>query len=275
MKPKHTLETYFRRYVANSPLGLSIWRAVEAKHLSTILLKRPILDIGCGFGEFAQAFFDEPADMGLDIAPLDLYGASKTRKYRHLLLADARHIPLSSESFNTIISISTLEHIPQPDRVLRESYRLLRPNGRIVFTMETSKVVQGGAFRDIFNKIGLSRLSDMYERKFNEHFNRQTLISKEMWLKKIQNAGFTIETAKDIISPKITKLFDIFLLTAWPSQLLKPLLGRRLVYRPKIVSDILVKFFLRFMKDSDTNGTNLFVVARRPASSNVKRRFNK
>ena len=262
-------EKYFRRYLDISPLGVSLWRAVEAKHLATVDLKRPILDVGCGFGEFAQAFFDEPADMGLDIAPLDLYGAAKTRKYKNLILADARNMPFPKETFSTIISISTLEHIPQPDRVLKEAYRILKPNGKIIFTMETSKVVQGGAYRDVFNKIGLSRLSDIYEKRFNEFFNRKTLISREMWLIKIRKAGFVIEKSEDIISPTITKLFDIFLLTSWPSQLFKPLFARRFVYRPKFLSDILVRIFLNILKDSDKDGTNLFVVARKPSQTVV------
>lgn len=256
-------EKYFRRYLEISPLGLSLWRTVEAKHLSKVLLKRPILDLGCGFGEFARAFFDKPVDMGLDINAFDLYGAAKTGRYKNLILADARDIPLPDKMFSTVLSVSVLEHILDPDQVLKEAFRVLKPNGKIVFTLETSKVVQGGAYREVLNKMGLSYLSDLYEKKFNESFGRRTLISKEMWLSKIRKAGFIVEKSQDIISPTITKLFDIFLLTAWPSQLFKPILGRRVVFRPKIASDFLVKIFLPYIQNSDNDGTNLFVIARK------------
>ena len=142
----------------------------------------------------------------------------------------------------------------------------------MAFTMETSKVVQGGAYRDVFNSIGLSWASDMYEGIFNKFFHRKTLISSSMWLAKIQKAGFMIERSQDIISPTITKLFDIFLLTSWPSQLFKPILARRHVYRPKLFSDVLVRVFLKSLKDSDKDGTNLFVVARKPGQTVVRQK---
>ncbi len=257
------VEKYFRRYLEISPLGLSLWRAVEAKHLATADLKRPLLDVGCGFGEFGRAFFDEPIDMGLDIAALDLYGAALSGKYKNLILADARDIPFPKETFSTIVSISVFEHIPDPDLVLKEAYRVLKSNGRIVCTIETTKVQHGSAFRPLFQAIGLPGLSNLYEKKFNIFFHRRTLLAKEEWIQKIEKAGFVVEKSADIISPTITKLFDVFLLTSWPSQFLKSILGKRFVYRPKVISDLLVKLFLKFVVEQDKNGTNLFVIARK------------
>src|SRR5437879_5088350 len=99
-------EKYFRRYLQIAPLGLSLWRSVEAKHLSKITLKRRILDIGCGFGEFAKAFADEQMDMGIDNNSRDLYIAAKGKKYKNLTLADARDLPFADNSYASIFSIS-------------------------------------------------------------------------------------------------------------------------------------------------------------------------
>lgn len=261
---KISVEKYFRRYLDISPLSVALWRSVEAKHLSSVDLKRPILDIGCGFGEFAQAFFDEPCDVGLDIAPLDLYAAARVHKYKNLLLADARDMPFSKETFSTIISISTLEHIPNPDLVLKEVYRVLKPKGKIVFTIETTGVEDSSIYRPMFKKAGLPWLSKLYAQTFNNLFHRETLLDKKAWIKKFEKAGFIIEKSDDIISPTITKLFDIFLITSWPSQVLKPLLGKRFVYRPQFLNDLLVKIFLKYVEEPDKNGTNLFIIARKP-----------
>src|SRR5437867_1156813 len=112
----NTAEKYFRRYLDIGPLGLALWRSVEAKHLSRVKLKRPILDIGCGFGEFAQAFADEQIDMGIDNSSWDLYTASKTKKYKNLTLADAADLPFPDNTYASAFSISTFEHIQEADK---------------------------------------------------------------------------------------------------------------------------------------------------------------
>src|SRR6266542_1213851 len=65
-------KNYLRAYLRVSPAALAVWRAIEAKHLATVELPRPLLDLGCGFGEFASVVFDEPVDIGLDIRLRDL-----------------------------------------------------------------------------------------------------------------------------------------------------------------------------------------------------------
>ena len=99
---KKQVEKYFRNYLRIGPLALALWRSVEAKHLGRVQLKKPILDIGCGFGEFAIAFADEPIDMGIDTSARDLYIASKTGKYKNLTLADARDLPFADNSYGSV-----------------------------------------------------------------------------------------------------------------------------------------------------------------------------
>lgn len=264
MKKKNNTEKYFRRYLRISPLGLSLWRAVEAKHLAETPLKRPILDIGCGFGEFAQAFADEPIDMGIDICAKDLFAASKTNKYKNLTLADARYMPFSDNSYGSIFSISTLEHIDNADKALEEAYRILVPGGVLFLTLETDEVDGATFYRPFFQKNGFSWLSNISTKGFNSLFHRQTLLSKHDWIKKVKKTGFKIEKSQDIISPKVTRLFDLFLITAWPSQLFKPFIGKRVVFRPKFMEDLLVKIFLKYINEEEKEGTNLLIVARKP-----------
>lgn len=261
---KNDVEKYFRRYLRIGPLALALWRSVEAKHLSRVPLKHPILDIGCGFGEFAVAYADEQIDMGIDLNAKDLYYAAKTKKYKNLTLADARDLPFLDNSYASIFSISTLEHIPNSDKVLKEAYRVLKPGGIIFLTLETDEVDDSTFYRPLMKKMGLGGLSTMTSKMYNNLFHRHTLLPKKDWKKKMTKAGFVIETYQDIISPQVNKLFDIWLITAWPSMILKPFVGKRVVFRPKFMEDLLTKQFLKYVAEEEKEGTNLLIIARKP-----------
>lgn len=259
---KSTIENYFRRYLRIAPLCVALWRSVEAKHLSKIKLKRPILDIGCGWGEFAESF-GKKIDMGIDIAPRDLYVAAKGKMYKNLTLSDARNLPFSDNSYSSIISISTFEHISNTKKLLSEMYRVLKPGGIIAITMETEEVDQNTFYRPILKKIGLGFLSKLLTNAYNSYFHRRNLPPKRQWIEDFEKAGFKMVLVKDIISPTITKLYDFFILTSWPSQLFRPFIGRRKVFRPKFLENLLVKIFLKFIEKEEKIGTNLFIVAKK------------
>lgn len=264
---KHSTEKYLRRFLSIAPISVAVWRAVEAKYLATVLLRRPILDIGCGFGEFAQGFFDTKIDVGIDIAVKDLAMAKRCKKYKKLILADARNLPFKDGSFSSIFSISTLEHITNPKKVTKEAYRVLRKNGVFVATIETDVVDRQTFYRNLLEKIGLKSISKFLLQKYNRLFNRHVIMNKRTWLKYFKEAGFSVERSEDIISPSVVKIYDFFMITAWPSQILKPFLGKRIVYRPMFITDILTKIFLRYVEE-EKGGTNLFIVARKPNKKN-------
>ena len=253
-------EKYFRKYLQIAPLCVALWRSVEAKHLSRVKLPRPILDIGCGWGEFAEAF-GVNIDMGIDIASNDLRAAAKGKMYKNLTLADARNLPFAENSYGSVFSISTFEHITDTPKLLKEMHRALKPGGTLAITMETDDVDKNTFYRPFLRKIGLTRLSNWLTWAYNTKFHRRTLPSKEKWIKDIKAAGFKIVLAKNIISPLITKLYDIFIPTSWTSQLFRPFIGRRKVFRPKFMEDLLVKIFLKYIEKEEKIGTNLFIVA--------------
>lgn len=45
---------------------------------------------------------------------------------------DARSLALPSEVFDAVVADQLLEHVPTPEQVLRETYRVLRPGGLVV-----------------------------------------------------------------------------------------------------------------------------------------------
>lgn len=259
-----SIEVYLRRYLNVAPIALSIWRTVEAKHLNRVKFERPVLDIGCGFGEFAGVFFESQVEMGVDIDYKDLIVAIKDGKYKSLSRADARNLPFENCSFSSIISVSTLEHIIGVNKVFKEAYRVLKPGGAMAITVATNKLNDYIFYGPRLKKVGLNKIGDAYIKMYNKIFKHHTLLSKKQWEKNVVDCGFNIEISKEIISPKITGLFDIFLITAWPSQIAKMIFGKRFVFRPKFASDFLVKIFTKYIEEEEKAGSNLLIVARKP-----------
>ncbi|NDJ16280.1 class I SAM-dependent methyltransferase [Myxacorys almedinensis] len=50
------------------------------------------------------------------------------------ICSDCYDIPLDSHSFDSIVSTQALEHLDTPAAMLEESYRLLKPGGRLILT---------------------------------------------------------------------------------------------------------------------------------------------
>ncbi len=255
-------EKYFRRFLRITPLSVAIWRSVEAKYLANEKIKAPVIDLGCGFGEFMQCFTDKKIDIGLDISKRDLSMAGKTNKYKKLILADARKMPFADNTFYTIISISTLEHIKNSNKLLKECYRVLKPGGKIIASIETDRVDNNTFYRPMLKKYGLKSISKYLTKKYNSFFKRHILLNNNEWKKLFEKNGFKIVKMENIVSPNVTKIYDLFILTSWPSQILKVIFGKRMVFKPDFVRNYLVRKYLKYVDEQD-NGTNIFLVAKK------------
>jgi len=97
-----------------------------------------VCDLGCGL---EAAFLDYAADriahgVGVDDQVED--GAQgKWRRVR----ADLRSgVPEPSEQFDHVVMLAVLEHLVQPEPVLREAHRLLVPGGSLILTWPAALV---------------------------------------------------------------------------------------------------------------------------------------
>ena len=63
--------------------------------------------------------------MGLDISVEALRGQE-----RETVVADMRTLPFDDGDFASVLSVQSLEHVPDPERVLAEVARVLAPGAR-------------------------------------------------------------------------------------------------------------------------------------------------
>lgn len=95
-----------------------------------------VLDIGCGGGLLTNPLaLDGHHVVGIDLSEPSLEWAKKsdTTKSAIYLKADAKCIPLPDESFDVICAMDLLEHVTDPELVIKEASRLLKPDGHFYF----------------------------------------------------------------------------------------------------------------------------------------------
>lgn len=101
-----------------------------------------LVEVGCG----SAAFLAEHADHVHRVAGVDLSEMQVELAHRRLgeriaagtaeiLLGDAGTLPWADDSFTVATSMAAFEVFPDPDQVLAEVNRVLRPGGRVVLTM--------------------------------------------------------------------------------------------------------------------------------------------
>ena len=103
------------------------------RHVAAYALAEPdlgpgrVLDLGCGVGHSFHLL--APRDtVGLDIDARALAGQE-----RPTVVADMRAVPFPDRSFMSVLSVQSLEHVPDPERILAEAARVLEPDGVAVF----------------------------------------------------------------------------------------------------------------------------------------------
>jgi len=121
------------------------WHCLVKGHLvpTVDLENKRVLEIGCGRGGFAcwlAVQLERPAEIvASDFVQTAIDKGRSFAVERGISgitwqINDIQAIPYSDESFDTIISCETIEHVPQPRRAIAELARVLKPGGRMFLT---------------------------------------------------------------------------------------------------------------------------------------------
>ena len=115
----------------------------KIKWLKETLLKIPngnkILDAGAGELQF-KPFCKHLKYVSQDFGKYDGLGDQtgiQMKKWDNSkldIISDITSIPVESESFDAVMCIEVLEHVPDPILALNELHRLLKPNGYLIIT---------------------------------------------------------------------------------------------------------------------------------------------
>jgi ubiquinone/menaquinone biosynthesis C-methylase UbiE len=95
-----------------------------------------VLDIGSGDGSMVAllALRYGVQGTGIDISSLVIERSVQVNPWGfEYYQADAEQLPFANDTFDGVVSMDVLEHLPHPDRCIAEAARVLRPGGWALF----------------------------------------------------------------------------------------------------------------------------------------------
>lgn len=94
-----------------------------------------ILDIGAGNAPWKDLLPKNVQYVGLDIENANEFGMPKNKD---IIYYQGGVFPFSNNQFNNALCVEVLEHVVDTDTFMREIYRCLKPNGKIILTVPWS-----------------------------------------------------------------------------------------------------------------------------------------
>ncbi len=123
-----------------------------------------VLEVGCGSGvvlrDMARKVAPNGAAVGLDLS-LALLELAQPRPEGEALGSvvllcegDAGWLPFRGGAFDAVLAVTTLIHVPQPERAVAELVRVVRPGGRVgVFDRDNDSYIISHPDRDLTRRI--------------------------------------------------------------------------------------------------------------------------
>jgi SAM-dependent methyltransferase len=255
---------YLMEQLKTVPAFRALLRGVEACMIGALDLPRPVLDLGCGDGTFAQAALTQPLDAGIDPSPVAVAEARRRGMHRDLRVGEGGTLPFEDGAFATVLSNSVLEHIPEIEPTLREVRRVLRPGGLFVFTTPSEHFAEYLFFPDLFRSLGLKGLARRYENYFNRISWHYRTDSAAIWTRRLEKFGFSVRRCESYFSRSASHVFDLAHYYSAPTLVYRKLF-RRWIIAPWRWNFVLVEPILRrwYNEAPTAEGAYLFFICER------------
>jgi ubiquinone/menaquinone biosynthesis C-methylase UbiE len=157
-------------------------------HLSNHLIralpeKGDLLDIGCGTGLFIEKYIGHGGTtaVGIDISQKMVERGRKRCPGCEFIVGNGEKIPFRDCSFDGISSVLAFSYVKQPEEMLSETFRVLRPGGTIALCTLGKKLLTRSipALYQIGEKIKVKHvvMKDFGEYYYNEE-EMQALFSQ-------------------------------------------------------------------------------------------------
>lgn len=119
----------------------------------SVVVGKDVLDLGCGFGSQAVQYLEAGAKhvVGVEIDDDKVGHARSFAEERgfgavsSFVVGMGERLPLGDRSFDVVTMDDVLEHVIDPEAVLRECHRVLRPGGVLLASFPPYYCIHGGS----------------------------------------------------------------------------------------------------------------------------------
>jgi 2-polyprenyl-3-methyl-5-hydroxy-6-metoxy-1,4-benzoquinol methylase len=136
-----------------------------------------VLDVGCSAGLVAATLAEAGATViGVDIDQPGLHrAAERFGDALSFVLADSEQLPLGDQSVDVVVCNHVYEHVLDPDALMRELRRVVRPTGALYLGLGNRLGVMEPHYRLPFLSYLPRGLADRYVRAFDraDHYHEQ------------------------------------------------------------------------------------------------------
>jgi len=132
--------------------------------LQHIKSNKKVLDLGCGTGYGSYLCFQAQNEVySLDISEKAINYAQQYYPGPHYFIGSAGKLPFEDEFFDAIIAYEIIEHVENPDEVIKEIYRVLKTGGLLFISSPNRK-----NFYTIFKHI-------FFHQPYGEKINKKNI----------------------------------------------------------------------------------------------------
>ena len=195
--------------------GLSLWRAWEYAAYQRYQRPEPVLDIGCGDGQYFRLVWPNIQNVsGVDFNHEVVELARKFGIYREVYEAPAQHLPVPPRSFASAFANCSLEHMDDVSQVLRGIHDAVKPGAPFLLSVVTEKFVEWRTLPRVAEWIGAVDRAGDIQAGYERYHHLVNPFPVEVWVDKLGGAGFEVLEHIPILPEMVSRIF-LLIDTLW------------------------------------------------------------
>ena len=271
-KKKQKKTSYEEKIIKNLSMSyfyvpeMALWKYFEIVAIRSVLEEKinlgKIMDIGGGNGiVFSQIHSGLKSNTKIN-SDLMTFGFSE---YDLNLLEDFEKTIIDDNQLDFLISVNSLEHIPNVQASLHEAERILKSGGKFIFTTPKNNYVHSHPIYKILKSLRLHNFAKKYQHWERLHSHNVSVNTERGWDRLIEKAGFKSCKILDIFPSNTYLIVELLNISAkigknWNFWNTYYQISERTVL-PKIITSAMIRFILkRTANQSSVNNSHLLII---------------